>query len=181
MNFKIHIYKKQLIVAAIFAVLLLPSAVLAVLFYPANVTELEQKKTVVRVNDTIAVIEDFVDRDNSQIVTVQCHDKIHAVFFFDVISSKEWKEKPLEIFDIDGKYWTMDLISPDDKNIRYNDRFLWLQAFNGRYVIIDLVNVNVFITPSYYQWTLIILMTVSAVTIGITVLIYKKRTETAVL
>lgn len=91
-----------------------------------------------------------------------------------MISSKEWKEKPLEIFDIDGKYWTMDLISPDDKNIRYNDRFLWLQAFNGRYVIIDLVNVNVFITPSYYQWTLIILMTVSAVTIGITVLIYKK-------
>lgn len=81
MNFKIHIYKKQLIIAAIFAVLLLPSAVLAVLFYPANVTELEQKKTVVRVNDTIAVIEDFVDRDNSQIVTVQCHDKIHAVFF----------------------------------------------------------------------------------------------------
>lgn len=177
---KMHIYKtgrKQIKIVVICAVFLLFTAVLAVWFYPANVTELNQKKTFVQVNDKIAVIEEFVSSENSPVITVQCHDNVHIVYFSDVISNKEWKETKWEIFDISGKFWAMDTVkpSPDSKTIRYNDRFLWLQAFNRRYVIIDLVNLDSFITPSYFQLTMIVLMTVSMIIMNITIMIYRKN------
>lgn len=170
--------RKHIIIAFICAAFLMPIIVCAVMFYSTDTMDFEFYKMTVQIDDTIVVIEQYVRSTKSPIVTVQRRSKVHTVYFSDVISNKEWEEKKYCVFDIGGNFWTKNTLSSNDEKIRYNDHFLWLQAFNGRYVIIDLVNVDAFITPSYFQCVLIILITVSIIIMNITIFIYRKNKST---
>ena len=63
------------------------------------------------------MIEQYVRSTKSPIVTVQRRNKVHTVYFSDVISNKEWEEKKYCVFDIGGKFWTKNTLSSNgEKN-----------------------------------------------------------------